>query len=82
MGNAARCHHGTWRRPPWSAEAAAALSADNTDGGNSGVAIVGSASLTARGGVINKFHLVFVVDMIIFHGCTDDDDAPDEKSHR
>jgi hypothetical protein len=35
------------------AEAAAALIADNADGGNSGVAIVSSASLAARGGVIN-----------------------------
>jgi hypothetical protein len=35
------------------AEAAAALIADDSDGGNSGVAIVGSASLTAGGGVIN-----------------------------
>ncbi len=35
------------------AEAAAALIADNADGSNSGVAIVGSASLTVGGGVIN-----------------------------
>jgi len=35
------------------AEAAAALIADNAIGGNSGVAIVGSASLAAGGGVIN-----------------------------
>jgi hypothetical protein len=35
------------------AEAAAALIADEADGGNSGVAIVGSASLAAGGGVIN-----------------------------
>jgi hypothetical protein len=34
-------------------EAAAALFADNADGGNSGVAIVSSASLAAGGGVIN-----------------------------
>ena len=32
---------------------AAALIAENVDGGNSGVAINGSASLTAGGGVIN-----------------------------
>ncbi len=35
------------------AEAAAALIADDADGGNSGVAIVGSASLAVGGGVIN-----------------------------
>ena len=35
------------------AEAVAALIADDADGGNSGVAIVGSASLVAGGGVIN-----------------------------
>ncbi len=35
------------------AEAAAALIADDDNGGNSGVAIIGSASLMARGGVIN-----------------------------
>jgi hypothetical protein len=35
------------------AEASAALIADDTDGGNIGVAIVGSASLAAGGGVIN-----------------------------
>ncbi len=35
------------------AEAVAALIADDPDGGNSGVAIVGSASLAAGGGVIN-----------------------------
>ena len=34
-------------------EASAALIADNADGGNIGVAIVGSASLAAGGGVIN-----------------------------
>ena len=41
---------------------------NNADGGNSGVAIVGSASLVARSGVIYKFHLVFVVNMIFFMG--------------
>ncbi len=35
------------------AEAAAALIADDADGGNSGVAIIGSASLGVRGEVIN-----------------------------
>ncbi len=35
------------------AEAEAALIADNADGNNSGVAIVGSVSLAAGGGVIN-----------------------------
>jgi hypothetical protein len=50
------------------AEAVAVLIADDADGGNSGVAIVSSASLAAGGGVINLFHLVFVVDVIIFRG--------------
>jgi hypothetical protein len=50
------------------AEAAAALIADNADGGNSGVAIIGSASLAAGVGVINLFHLVFVVNIILFTG--------------
>jgi hypothetical protein len=35
------------------AEAVAVLFADDADGGNSGVAIVGSASLVAGGGAIN-----------------------------
>jgi len=35
------------------AKAAAALIADNADGGNSSVVIVGSASLAVGGGVIN-----------------------------
>jgi len=35
------------------AEAAAALIADDADGGNSGVAIIGSASHATGGGVIN-----------------------------
>jgi hypothetical protein len=35
------------------AEAAAALIADDADGGNSGVAIIGSTSLAVGGGVIN-----------------------------
>ncbi len=35
------------------AEAAAVLFADDADGGNSGVAIVGIASLAAGGGLIN-----------------------------
>ncbi len=50
------------------AETMAALIADEADGGNSGVAIIGSTSLAAGGGVINLFHLVFVVNMIIFTG--------------
>jgi hypothetical protein len=50
------------------AKAAAGLIADNANGGNSGVAIVGSASLALGGGVTNKFYLVFVVNMIIFTG--------------
>jgi len=49
-------------------EAAAVLIADDAIGGISGAAIVGSASLAAGGRVINLFHLVFVVDMIIFMG--------------
>ena len=40
-------------RPVLAAEASAALIADDADGDNSGVAIVGSASLTAGGGLIN-----------------------------
>jgi len=39
--------------PVLAAEAAAALIADNAIGGNSGVAIIGSASLAAGGRVIN-----------------------------
>jgi len=35
------------------AEAAAKLIADDADGGNSSVAIIGSASLAARGGAVN-----------------------------
>ncbi len=34
-------------------EAAAVLIADDADGGNSGVAIIGSASLVAGGGIVN-----------------------------
>ncbi len=37
----------------FTAEAAAVLFANNADGGNSGVAIIGRASLLAGGGVIN-----------------------------
>ena len=48
------------------AEAAAALIADDADGGNSSVAIVGRASLAVGGGLINYFHRLFVVDIIIF----------------
>ena len=51
----------------------AALIADDAIGGNSGFAIIGSASLAAEGRV--------VVDMIILL-CTDDDDVPDGISHR
>ena len=50
------------------AEAAPTLIADDAIGSNSDVAIVGIASLAAGGNVINQFHLVFVVDMIIFQG--------------
>jgi hypothetical protein len=50
------------------AEAATALIAYDADGGNSSVAIISSASLTAGGGVVNEFILVFVVDMIISTG--------------
>jgi hypothetical protein len=35
------------------AEASAALIVDDADGGNIGIAIVGSSSITAGGGVIN-----------------------------
>ena len=37
------------------AQAAAALIADDANGGNSGVAIVGRASLAAGGGLINNY---------------------------
>ena len=50
------------------AEASATLIADDANGGNSGVAIVGSASLMAGDGLINYFHLVFVFNMIFFTG--------------
>jgi hypothetical protein len=50
------------------AEAAAALIADDANGGNNGVAIIGSVSLAVGGRVINQFYLVFVVNMIIFTG--------------
>jgi hypothetical protein len=72
--NRPRLHHAP---PSWdlaatalalAAEAAATLIADDADGSNSGVTIVGSVSLLAGGGVINPFHLVFVVNMIIFTG--------------
>ncbi len=39
--------------PALAAEAAAALIADDANGGNSGAAIIGSASLAVGGGVIN-----------------------------
>ncbi len=54
-GNAARCHHGYVAATALvlAAEVAAVLIADDTDGGNSGVAIVSRASLTAGGGLIN-----------------------------
>jgi len=64
------------------AEAAAALIADDAIGGNSGVAIVGSASLAAGGRVINLFHLVFVVDMIIFTDAQTMTMCQTGKSHR
>ena len=41
-GNTVRRYHGTWRRLPWC----------DADGGNSGVTIVGRASLAAGGGLI------------------------------
>ena len=51
-GSAVRRHHGTLAATALAlaAEAAAALIADDADGGNSGVAIVGSASLAAGAG--------------------------------
>ena len=53
-GNARRCHHRYLAATALvlTAEAAAALIADDADGSNSGVAIVGRASLTAGGGLI------------------------------
>ncbi len=55
MGNATRYHHGYMAATALvlAAEVAAALIADDADGGNSGVAIVDRASLTAGGGLIN-----------------------------
>jgi hypothetical protein len=56
--NAARRHHGYMAATALvlAAEVAVALIADDADGGNSGVAIVGRASLMAGGGLINLFH--------------------------
>jgi hypothetical protein len=53
-GNAARCHHGYLAATALvlAAEAAATLIADDADGGNSGIPIVGRASLTAGNGLI------------------------------
>jgi len=53
-GNARRRHHRYLAATALvlAAEAAAALIADDADGSNSGVAIVGRASLTAGGGLI------------------------------
>ncbi len=54
-GNAARRHHGCMAATTLvlAAEVAATLIADDADGGNSGVAIVGRASLTAGGWLID-----------------------------
>jgi hypothetical protein len=53
-GNAMRCHHGYLAATALvlAAEAAATLIADDADGGNSGIPIVGRASLTAGNGLI------------------------------
>jgi hypothetical protein len=55
MGNAVRHYHGYMAATALvlAAEAADALIADDADGGNSGVAIVGRASLAAGCGLIN-----------------------------
>jgi hypothetical protein len=55
MGNAVRCHHEYLAATALvlAAEAAATLITDDADGGNSGVDIVGRASLTAEGRLIN-----------------------------
>ncbi len=47
------------------AEAVTALKADDTNGGNGSVAVVGCASLAAGGRLINLFHCLFVVNIII-----------------
>ena len=47
------------------AEAATALKADDANGGDGGVPVVGCASLAAEGGLINFFDCSFVVDIII-----------------
>ena len=54
-GSAMRRYHGYMAATALvlAAEVAVALIADDTDGGNSGVAIVGRASLTVGGGLIN-----------------------------
>jgi hypothetical protein len=54
-GNAARCHHGYLAATALvlAAEAAATLIVGDTDGGNSGVAVVGRVSLAAGGRIIN-----------------------------
>jgi hypothetical protein len=48
------------------AEAPAALKADDANGGNGSVAIIGSVSLAAGGGIINLFHHLFAVHIITF----------------
>ncbi len=52
-GNAARRLHLALTALVLAAEALAALIVDDADGGSSGVAIVGSASLAAGGGLMN-----------------------------
>jgi hypothetical protein len=56
-GNATRRHHGYLAATALvlPAEAAATLIADDADGGNSGIPIVGRASLTAGNGLIINF---------------------------
>jgi hypothetical protein len=64
-GNATCHHHGYLAATALvlAAEAAAALIADDADGGNSGVPIVGRAYLAAGGGLIINF-IVYLLSTI------------------
>jgi hypothetical protein len=64
-GNATHHHHGYLAATALvlAAEAVAALIADDADGGNSDVTIVGRASLTAGGGLI-KNSIVYLLSTL------------------
>jgi hypothetical protein len=47
------------------AEAATALKADDANGGDGGIPVIGCASLAAEGGLVNLFDCSSVVDVII-----------------